>query len=403
MTRIVTDAEKKELLELTTGDLTFTKLVSLFGASMKKSNGKVTKTSARFSTTDSFNLKKGEYFNSKDVVTTVGRFIYNKFIVEQHLVDILGYINEPINGKKMNQIDDIIAQSLLSDKLDVDTVIIYLNRTQWLGMKLHTVICGSYTMGILKPEKKAIEYRDKLIKANREKLDNGDLITAVKVEQETLKMAAELIKDDPGMDLFNSGARGSIGNNYKNISVMKGPVFNPGTGKFEIVTSNLMQGISKKEIPIHGNAIPSGAYPKAVGTAVAGYFSKQLIAALQAVIADVPGSDCGTKLTLKQVLSNSNKSEFSYRYIVDGGKLVLLSPENIGNYVGKQVLLRSPAVCNGKNICSKCLGEMYYMLGIRNVGLTSSRAASTILKLNMKKFHDATAKTIKVELYGMFM
>ncbi|WP_171567696.1 hypothetical protein, partial [Brevibacillus sp. MCWH] len=236
--------------------ITFELLLELFGDKVQKDkNGKINVKKSRFNTYDTFILEKGEYFNNEKITTTVGRFIYNKLIVERELVDVLGYINEPINSGTLSSIEDKISKALLNDKVAVDVVVNYLNRTQWLAMQFHSVISGSFTMGTLKPNKKVIERRNQLLNENREKLKKGDVITAAKIEKELLDIAQKELEGDHGLDLYKSGARGSFGNNYKNISVMKGPVYNPTTDEFEIVESNFMEGIRKEEIPIYGNAI----------------------------------------------------------------------------------------------------------------------------------------------------
>ena len=211
-------------------------------------------------------------------------------------------------------------------------------------------------------------------------------------------MAREELKGDPGMDLYNSGARGSFDNNYKNIAVIKGPVYNPVTDKYDFVSSNFMEGIKKEEIPIVANSIPAGAYPKAVGTQTGGYYNKQISAAFQGVVLDKQGSDCGTKLTLEVLLTDSNKSQFLHRYIVSGNSLVLLDSNNIDKYINKKVKFRSPMYCKGDKLCSKCAGILYYKLGIENIGLTATKLAGTLLNLNMKKFHNSTANIKKIDL-----
>ena len=45
-----------------------------------------------------------------------------------------------------------------------------------------------------------------------------------------------------------------------------------------------------------------------------------------------------------------------YTYISDGGGLVMLDRNNIGSYVGKSVMMRSPMTCITNKICSKCAG-----------------------------------------------
>lgn len=403
MVRAINANEKKELLELEPTQFTFDKLIELFGTKISKKDGKATMVKSRFEPEDTMVLAKDEYFNKSEVKTTVGKLIFNKILVERDLVSILGYVNTTVNGGELKNIDDVLANALLMDTITVETMVKYLNRIQWLSMRLHPVICGSYTLGILKPLPEMQKFRDSMLKDNKEKIEKGDLLTVVQIEKESLAVAVEKIKNDPGMDIFLSGARGSLGNNYKNISVMKGPVYNPSTGKFDIVKSNLMEGIRKEELPIFGNAIVSGAYPKAIGTATSGYFSKQIIAALQAVVLDVPGSDCKTVLTIEHKLEKGNLKDFRFRYINDGGKLVLLDDDVIEKYKNTFIKLRSPMTCAGKSICSKCAGEMYYLLGIKNAGMTASRAASTLLNMDMKKFHDATAKTVEVDRSSMFL
>ena len=99
------------------------------------------------------------------------------------------------------------------------------------------------------------------------------------------------------------------------------------------------------------------------------------------------GSDCGTKRTLDVKLTNTIKKDYMYRYIVaDNGSLVLLTPENMDKYVGKTVKMRSPMMCVGEKICNHCAGDLFYKLGIKNAGLTASRVATTLTRLNINFF-----------------
>lgn len=118
-------------------------------------------------------------------------------------------------------------------------------------------------------------------------------------------------------------------------------------------------------------------------TAVSGYLAKEILAALQTEVLDEPGSDCGTKKTLDITISDYNKKDYLYRYIDVNGKLLLLDRDNIDAFVGKTVKMRSPMMCIGEKICNHCVGDLYYKLGIKNAGLTASRVATTLTRLNM--------------------
>lgn len=137
--------------------------------------------------------------------------------------------------------------------------------------------------------------------------------------------------------------------------------------------------------------------PKAVGTQVSGALSKELTAAFQDItIGDT--KDCGTELYLEFVLDKWIAKDILYRYIKDGSKLVLLTDQNINSYIGKKIKLRSIMFCKSKKVCKTCAGQMYEKLGIKNIGLTTTRVSSTLLNMNMKKFHDSTVSINPIDL-----
>ena len=117
-------------------------------------------------------------------------------------------------------------------------------------------------MNTLKPSPKVMAQRDKLFRDNKEALDRNDLITGVKIEKELTDLAYETLKNDPGMDLYKSGARGTFKNNFKNISIMRGPVYDPTTNKFNMVKSNFVEGMRKDEIATYGTTVITGSYPR---------------------------------------------------------------------------------------------------------------------------------------------
>lgn len=395
---MVTQKDKEYLLSIKPEDIDYDLLVSLFGDKTKKVNGKVVVIPSRFNTHDEFVLKAGEYHNKTQVTTNVGLFIYNKYIIEGRFEEVLGYWNTPIDKKQLGAIESKLSKALLNKHITVESMVAYLDRTQWLSMKFHAVISGSFTMNTLKPNPKAMAVRDKYVKENKKALDEGDVTLAVKMEREVMETAKKELSGDTGMDLYDSGARGSFGNNFKTISLMKGPIYNPILGRAEIVTTNFMEGIAKKDIATYANGVIAGAYPKAVGTQESGYLAKQLIAALQTVVLDEKGSDCGTKGYITVHITPELRNDFNYRYIIEGSKLVLLDDTNIDKYVGRTVKMRSPMYCIGKKLCRKCAGTIHEKLDIENIGLTSTKVASTLLNLSMKKFHDTSTKMNEVKL-----
>ena len=92
------------------------------------------------------------------------------------------------------------------------------------------------------------------------------------------------------------------------------------------------------------------------------------------------------------------KKDIMYRYILDNKSLVLVDKDNFDKFVNKTVKLRSPMFCVGDKICSKCAGTMFYKLGIKNIGLTTSKMGTTLVNLGMKNFHDTTVSLEKLDI-----
>ena len=404
MAKKLPEHEKKYLLSLNPDDITFSLLVNLFSDTSEMKDGKMIVKPSRMEPYWECSLEKGEYFNKTKIErTTAGQIIYNKIIVERELQEILGYINYPISGGALKDLEERLAVALKEDKITVETFAKYLDRAQWLGMQFHPVLTTSFTMNTLKPNKKVVETRSKLLKQYKDELERHEVSASVKIEKELLSVAEKELKGDPGLLLYESGAKGSFGNNFKNISVMKGPMYNPAKGHFDTIESNFMEGIKKTELSNYGTAIITGAYPKAIGTGTSGYFSKQILATLQSVVLDEKGTDCHSKATVPIKLTESMRKDFIDRYIVENGKLVILNEENYSKYVGRTVNLRTRMFCVNDKVCNVCAGDSYYKLGITNIGLTGSRVASTLLNMSMKKFHDATTKMSEIDLDDMII
>lgn len=398
----ISDADKAYFLSIKREDISYDLISNLFADKIERKKDKNGKTQikeikSKYEITDTMTLKAGEYINKTNIETTLGRYFFNRLIVEP-LIKVFGdYKNITIDKNALGKLDDEVARALRNDVITAEEFIQYINTIQWLGMKFTSTFTSSFTPGILTPNKKVIAYRDKELKAHEKEIDNGDIIVAAKIEKECLKMAKEELKNDDGMYLYKAEARGSFDNNYKNISVMKGPVLNPRTGKWKIVKTNFVEGIMKEDIAISGNSVVTGAYPKAIGQRTFGYFTKQITAALQSTGLDGPGSDCQSKVTIDVTITSDNAKSYEDRYIIENGKLVCLDEETIKKYIGKTVHMRTPMFCLGSTkICRVCAGRMMEKLGIDNIGLTASRASSTMSNASMKKFHDTTVKLAKL-------
>ena len=269
-------------------------------------------------------------------------------------------------------------------------------------MPYEAILSPNHTEELLSCSKKIEKRKKELFKQNKEKLDAGDAACAERIEKELLAYAKEILGDDPSLDVYESGAGATFGNNFKNMYIMKGAVRNPDPNaehEFKIASSSYIDGISADEYTILANSLSGGPYSRAKKTEIGGHWEKLFGAAFQTVVLDEPGSDCGSKDGIEVTLTDSNISIYMYNYIIkSNGELEELTSDNMDKYLNKKVKMRFSIFCKSKTgICNKCIGNFFYRRGARNVGLATIQIPSKLKLISMKSFHDSTVKTTLID------
>ena len=159
-----------------------------------------------------------------------------------------------------------ISGALLTDKINTSIMEKYINTRDWLGLQLHAVITISFTMNTITIHPEVQKLKNELLKKYEKELKANDPKVASLIEKQLIEKTKEVLGDDVGLDLYYSGARGSLGNNYKNIALMRGAVYNRQTGGYDVVTNSLNDGLAIKDIPAYANTVMEGAFPKAVSS-----------------------------------------------------------------------------------------------------------------------------------------
>lgn len=383
----------EELLSLTENDITMSLIMNLFGDFGEYQ---------RFNPYDLITIPAGRYggpisdgstkSNKAPFTTTVGRLIFNKYFIEcePELLQLLGYINDNVGKKMYGKLFDTLGYAILEDRISMETYKRFCVRTQKF-MPYVSILAPNHSDNMLTITKKINKKKAELIKANQEAFDRGDVIVVDQISKELLDYARELMKDDPAMDMFLSGAGGSFENNFKNMFIMRGSVQDPDPRKsYNIITSNYIDGVSKEEYSKLANTLAAGPYSRSKKTELGGYWEKLFLTAFQHIILQEPDSDCGTKRHITMKLTDKNIGMVMYCYVInDDGSLTEITSQNQNKFLGKTVRLRFSSMCEAKDgICNKCAGNLFYRLGIRNVGASTPQIPSKLKVLSMKLFHD---------------
>ena len=269
----------------------------------------------------------------------------------------------------------------------------YLDHRDTLGYWLNGMLAHTISERMLKPLPQIEKRKAELCKKYEKELAEHNIDVMTKISNELTEYAKELLKDDPVMDLYLSGDL-DFANNYKNNSIIKGAVMNKITGEFDFIETSFMDGIAIKDLPAHANSILASQYPASIATADAGYMGKKLMALLQMMEIDEPGTDCGTKNLIPVTVTKYNSPFLANIYINEGGQEKLLTEDKINSYIGKTIMMRSPMSCKNPKICSKCAGSLFYKLGVEHAGLFATQISHSALNLGLKSKHRSL-----VELY----
>lgn len=387
----LSEDKKQKLLSIKRDDLNIKTITRLFGYSTsfnpkdKKRSFDVKK--PEFNLRDKLILKPNEYINKTEIETTVGKVLFNKLMIEgTELIKVVpnGFYNVEVTASNMKKLSKMVANGCMQSVYGiVPTVFEYLRNYEFWGLCLVTIFSPSYSMETILPNRKIEEKKKELLDNAR----SHNLNDLTKVEDELVDEAKRVLHGTPGMYLIESGARGSI-NDLKNMFLAIGAVENPITGEVDFMKSSYMTGIKKEDLPTAANSIVNAESVKALETSKGGYMAKIFFAVFQSLMIDEPGSDCGSVNGLTVTLTKDNLEDYSDQYLMDGTKLVLITPDLPTKYLNHPVRLRSPMYCLGDKVCNKCAGERYYKLGITNMGLGTNKLAASLQTATLKKRHD---------------
>lgn len=274
ITRTITDqALIDSVIGIKPEDITSTYVVELFGEFEGKVRANpydlITVPAKAYGLPDS---KRG--VNIKPFTTTVGKLIWNKMYILRNpsIYEAIGWVDDIVSKKVFNKLYKKLGYLLLEGKIDKGEFKRFAMTTQ-LTMPYVQFLSNSFTDTMLLSSTVMDREKEKLIKANQAAFDAKDIKVVDQVSKELLDYSKEYLKDDPSMDMFNSGGGGDFGNHYKNVYLMKGVVRNPDPLKgYDVITSNYIDGVSEDEYAALANTLAEGPFNRSKKTEQGGYW-----------------------------------------------------------------------------------------------------------------------------------
>ena len=340
-------------------------------------------------------------------LTTAGLYIYNMHIIAPCFGEMIPYINEPVNSKVNERVLKTIASALLNKKISTKNYKLYNNRLTRLAS-----CCGFLMDGLsedlITPNPVVEKAKRELFEKYKDEIKkNNSTLYVDKIENKLLEIAENELKMSPNYTLYQKGGKPSFSNNYKNNMLTVGPLMDPITGKYIIATNSYDEGVNLESFAVACNKAIYASYNRGVKTQDGGAMTKYLYALMHSIQSGKTGSDCRSTKYRDVLLTKKNVDKYLYRYIWTGKvkdgrhELLELTDDNINDYIGKVIKLRSPMYCKtpGNTICSVCLGSMFERMGLKNIGLTTTTPSSVIMNKSMKAMHDISVKLADIDLY----
>lgn len=429
--RKLTAAETKEVLAIRPSDITATLLKDYFAAMLSEGDTVLMKsihredpdatekiadinrrTKARFQPNDTLTLPKGTMYLTEDTETTIGRYVYNLLCIPRedpcNYMKQYGYINVPLTKDNEEKVEDNFSAMMLAmEKPDQRKALRqygdYLKRSEWICGNMCFYISPSENNGFILPDPEVIALRDRLFAEHQKEIDAGNAAVANDIENQVLALAKKKAEEenDPFYDYYKSKFF-KFDDLHKSTSIMNGTFKDSVTGKVRVVKSNFVDGIDPAEYDTMSQESIVGGTSRGVSTQIYGFETKKFNAALQSAIIDNTDSDCGTTKTISVFIDPKIAQLFIYRFIVEGGKLIELTPANISKYTGKTVSMRSPMYCLGvgpdHNICTHCAGTVFKRIGIDDAGLSASNITGSMLNMSLKAFHSQGVAVSNIDI-----
>ncbi len=330
--------------------------------------------------------------NPTAIKTTLGRLVLNHALLSLPFGDIIAYVNEKWNSKV---IEKQIVDALLAGKINTESVYKYVDHVYFLGN--YSDFCvPALTAKSITVDKAILKKKKELMTRYKDQLD--DPAVMMKIESTLIAMDKKSLEGDDSTGFMIEDKNYSTHRKRMFLNIGMVSTFGDEHAGYNFIESNLDQGWDLNEIDAIANEIRSGIYMRGKETAKGGAISKSLGRTFQESV--ISTTDCKTKRTIPVEITSYNKDKFVYRNIMEGSKLVELTPENIGNYVGKVIQLRSPMTCAANpGYCYTCVDTRFKLTGASILNVQVMKIGSQLMLDSMKAMH--VTKVSKFELESL--
>lgn len=240
------------------------------------------------------------------------------------------------------------------------------------------------------------ELRDKLVKENEGRLHDRAVVASI-VEQ-LQKVDAEYLKGDRGLGFLISAKSKQIVRSKMFLS------YGAETGieekvDVDFIQRSLTEGWDVSKFASMNNALRAGSYNRGKQTELGGEAVKDILRATSNMT--ISGKDCGSTYGIDDYYPQGEEKRLIGFSVIENGATVKVTKENVGEYMGKKLMRRTPMTCKMEktDFCAVCLGDR---LANTPTGLSMAIAdyGSAFLAIFMSAAHSKGIRAKKLDIHA---
>jgi len=344
-------------------------------------------------------IKAGDVENLKvDLENgTWGDLIFNSRVLVYAAQDRIEYQVGPVD---LGSIEQIFVDRMQDDPSEGRDVAGQLYVKHWLRFGKAIGDLAGYELFVPSVTEKSLQapanntkLRDELFEQYKDQID--DPVAQSKIQDALVKNYIENnLKGDPAEGFLYK--KKSLNTALKRMFLIHGPEagFSEG-GRATLIKNSLDEGLDVTKYPDMVNSLRAGSYYRGALTALAGEDVDLMGRIFQN--ARIVKEFCGTKNTLDVIIDKRRIG----RTLLDDGKPVKITAENLGTYEGKLYGIFAPTYCITPrgDVCTVCMGDKVSQYP-DSVGSMISEIPSTMMAVMMGSAHAKELKTTPLDVEG---
>lgn len=355
---------------------------------------------APFAFKDKVDLKAGDLPNlHEDLQSNYGNLLFNWICVVYPFGTKIDYLRGRVSPRQLEKL--VLSRYKENPENGVrDEKAIYTD--EWLRLanaafhlENFSQLCvpaGSERAMVTHPGMK--ELRDRLYEENKERLHDPSVVADIVSKLGALDK--EWLKDDEDAMGFLIKEKSFATVRRKLFTTMGSEAGLEDSVRVEPIKAPLSEGWDIDSFAALNNTLRAGSFNRGAQTMLGGEQVKWLLRASSNL--RVAGKDCGSRIGNQVTVTADTLNKYiGFSAILSEG-IEKLEKENIGNYIGKTIRIRSPMFCQYEktDFCETCIGDR---LSLNPTALFSaiSNIGSTMLLLFMASAHSKPITVAKME------